>query len=78
MKKTSNVPPSNPIPIGELFIKQTFVRKLKQMGLSETEALNRFQNLFKSGEIQVYEEKTENLFERSVEIYFLKGLQDQK
>ena len=46
--------------------------------MSEQDALARFQKLFVSGEIQVYTEKTENLFERSVEIYFRKDLQDKK
>ena len=38
MKKISIVPFSNPIPTNELFIHQTFIRKAKAKGLTESEA----------------------------------------
>jgi hypothetical protein len=72
MKKISSVPFSNPIPTNELFIHQTFIRKAKAKGLSEQEADSKFQALLKSGEIQEWKEQTENLFERTVKIYFRK------
>jgi hypothetical protein len=72
MKKISSVPFSNPIPTNELFIHQTFIRKAKAKGLSEQEAESKFQAFLKSGEIWEWEEQTENLFERTVKIYFSK------
>jgi len=72
MKKISVVPFSNPIPTNELFIHQTFIRKAKAKGLSEQEAESKFQAFLKSGEIQEWKDRTENLFERTVKIYFSK------
>lgn len=71
MKKPA-VPFSNPITIGEKFTHQTFIRKAKAKGLSEQEAETKFQTFLKSGEIHEWTEKTENLFERTVKIYFSK------
>lgn len=70
--KKEPVPFSNPIQDGERFTRQTFIRKAKAKGLSEREAEIKFQQLLKSGEIQEWGEQTENLFERSVKIYFFK------
>ena len=72
MKKISSVPFSNPIPISEKFVRQTFIRKAKAKGLTESEAESKFQAFLKSGEIQEWKEVTENLFERTVKIYFRK------
>lgn len=71
-KKISSVPFSNPIPIGEKFTHQTFIRKAKAKGLTESEAESKFQAFLNSGEIQEWKEQTENLFERTVKIYFSK------
>ena len=70
MKKISVVPFSNPIPPGEKFTHQTFIRKAKAKGLTEQESETKFQAFLKSGEIQEWKEQTENLFERTVKIYF--------
>lgn len=72
MKKVSSVPFSNPIPIGEKFTHQTFIRKAKAKGLTEQEAESKFQAFLNSGEIQEWKDKTENLFERTVPIFFSK------
>jgi len=70
MKKPAVSVFTNPIPHGEKFIHQTFIRKAKAKGLTESEAESKFQQLLKSGEIQEWKDKTENLFERTVKIYF--------
>lgn len=70
MKKVSSVPFSNPIQNGEKFTRQTFIRLSKAKGMTESEAENKFQAFLNSGEIQEWEERTENLFERTVKIYF--------
>ena len=70
MKKVLNAPFSNPIPTNELFTHQTFIRKAKAKGLTESEAESKFQAFLKSGEIQEWKEPTENRFERTIEIYF--------
>ena len=72
MKKPTAPTFSNPIPIGEKFTHQTFIRKAKAKGLTESEAESKFQAFLKSGEIQEWKEQTENLFERTVKIYFSK------
>ena len=72
MKKVLNAPFSNPIPTNELFIHQTFIRKSKAKGLTESEAEIKFQAFINSGEIQEWKDRTENLFERTVKIYFMK------
>lgn len=71
-QKKTPAPFTNPIQPGKLFVHQTFIRKAKGKGLSESEAESKFQQLLKSGEIQEWKEQTENLFERSVPIYFWK------
>lgn len=63
---------TNPIPIGEKFTHQTFIRLSKTKGLTESEAESKFQAFLKSGEIQEWKDRTENLFERTVKIYFSK------
>lgn len=70
MKKPAVPTFANPIPIGERFTRQTFIRKSKAKGLTESEAETKFQAFLKSGEIQEWTEQTENLFERTVKIYF--------
>ncbi len=72
MKKPAVPIFANPIPIGEKFTHQTFIRKSKSKGLTEQEAETKFQAFLKSGEIQEWKEQTENLFERTVKIYFSK------
>lgn len=72
MKKISSVPFSNPIQIGEKFVKLTFLKRAKAKGLTEQESETKFQAFLKSGEIQEWTEQTENLFERTVKIYFSK------
>lgn len=72
MKKPAVPTFSNPIPIGEKFTHQTFIRKAKAKGLTESEAESKFQAFLKSGEIKEWKEVTENLFERTVKIYFRK------
>ena len=72
MKKAAVPTFANPIPIGEKFTHQTFIRKAKAKGLTEGEAESKFQAFLKSGEIQEWKEQTENLFERTVKIYFSK------
>lgn len=72
MKKISSVPFSNPIQPGEKFIKRTFLKNCKEKGLSESEAALKFDQLINSGEFKVCNEPTENLFERTVKIYFSK------
>ena len=70
MKKPAVPIFANPIPIGEKFTHQTFIRKAKAKGLTESEAESKFQAFLNSGEIQEWKEPTENRFERTVEIYF--------
>lgn len=72
MKKPAAPTFANPIHIGEKFTHQTFIRKAKAKGLTESEAESKFQAFLKSGEIQEWTERTENLFERTVKIYFSK------
>ena len=72
MKKPAAPTFTNPIPIGEKFTHQTFIRKAKAKGLTEQEAESKFQAFIDSGEIQEWKEQTENLFERTVKIYFSK------
>jgi len=72
MKKPAVSVFTNPIPHGEKFIHQTFIRKAKAKGLTESEAESKFQAFLKSGEIQEWKEQTENLFERTVPIFFSK------
>lgn len=72
MKKPAVPLFANPIPIGEKFIKLTFLKRAKAKGLTESEAESKFQAFLKSGEIKEWKEVTENLFERTVKIYFRK------
>ena len=72
MKKPAVSTFANPMPIGEKFTRQTFIRKAKAKGLTESEAESKFQAFIDSGEIQEWKEQTENLFERTVKIYFSK------
>ena len=72
MKKPAVLTFANPMPIGEKFTRQTFIRKVKAKGLTESEAESKFQAFLNSGEIQEWKEQTENLFERTVKIYFSK------
>jgi len=72
MKKPAVPIFANPIPIGEKFTHQTFIRLSKAKGLTEIEAESKFQAFINSGEIQEWKEQTENLFERTVKIYFRK------
>ena len=72
MKKPAVAIFKNPIQPGEKFIKRTFMKKCKEKGLSESEAGLKFDQLANSGEFKVCNEPTENLFERTVKIYFRK------
>jgi len=72
MKKPTVPTLANPIQPGEKFIKRTFLKKCKQKGLSDSEAGLKFDQLINSVEFKVCNEPTENLFERTVKIYFRK------
>lgn len=72
MKKPTVPTLANPIQPGEKFIKRTFLKKCKEKGLSDSEAALKFDQLINSGEFKVCNEPTENLFERTVKIYFRK------